>query len=101
MAFEEISSTVIDDLTGVLANYPLSIMPGALRVALLTVAPVGLLGWFPACALLGKPPMGLPALYPLAVAIILWILAVWALRKGLRHYGKTGSNRYNTLGHRR
>jgi len=101
VAFEEIATTVVDDLTGVLPNYPLSGMPPGFQLALVTVAPLGLLGWFPACALLGKPPLGLSAIYPLAVAVLIWIIAGLALRKGFRHYGKTGSNRYTAGGHRR
>ena len=100
-AFEEISSTVIDDLTSVLANYPLSGMPSAVQWTLITVVPSGLLGWFPACALLGKPPLGLPVLYPLVTAIIIWALAALAFRKGLKYYVKIGSNRYSSGGHRR
>ncbi|MDR3052042.1 MAG: ABC transporter permease [Oscillospiraceae bacterium] len=100
VACEEISSTVVDDLFGVLANYPLSAMPGAVRMALLTVAPAGLMGWFPACALLGKPPLGLPALYPLLAAGVIWGLAAFAFRKGLKYYAKTGSTRYRSYGHR-
>jgi ABC-2 type transport system permease protein len=101
VAFEEISSTIVDDLTGMLSNYPLSGMPGYIQWPLLTVMPAGLLGWFPACALLGKAPLGLPALYPLLVAVIIWTLAALAFKKGLKHYGKTGSSRYATGGHRR
>jgi ABC-2 type transport system permease protein len=100
-AFEEISSTVIDDLTGVLSNYPLSGMPPVVQWTLITVVPSGLLGWFPACALLGKTPLGLPVLYPLITATIIWALAALAFRKGLKYYVKIGSNRYSPGGHRR
>ena len=75
VAFEEIASTVIDDLTGVLSKYPLSGMPLPVQWTLITVLPSGLLGWFQACALLGKTPLSLPAFYPLLVAIIIWVLA--------------------------
>jgi ABC-2 type transport system permease protein len=101
IAFEEISTTVIDDITGILANYPLSGMPLYVQWTLVSVVPAGLLGWFPACALLGKTPMGLPVLYPLIVALIIWILAALAFKKGLRYYVKIGSNRYTAHGHRR
>ena len=100
-ACEEISSTVIDDLTGVLSNYPLSGMPLSIQWIMITAVPAGLLGWFPACVLLGKTPLGLPALYPLTVAAIIWVLALFAFRKGLRYYVKFGSNRYSPGGHRR
>ena len=100
VALEEISTTVIDDLTGVLSNYPLSGMPAAVQLTLITVVPAGLLGWFPACALLGKAPLGLPVLFPLFIAVIIWALAIFAFRKGLRYYVKFGSNRYSAGGHR-
>jgi len=101
LAFEEISSTVIDDLTGVLSNYPLSGMPLFVQWTLITVVPAGLLGWFPACALLGKTPLGLPVFYPLLAAAIIWVFAAFAFRKGLRYYVQIGSNRYTPGGHRR
>ena len=101
LAFEEISSTVVGDITGVLSNYPLSGMPLFVQWTLITIVPAGLLGWFPACALLGKTPLGLPALYPLGVAIIIWALAALSFRKGLKYYVQTGSNRYSPGGHRR
>lgn len=99
IAFEEISTTVIDDLTGVLSNYPLSGMPVMIQWGLITVVPTGLLGWFPACALLlEKPPLGLSVLYPLLVAVIIWTLAAFAFRKGFKYYVKTGSIRYVPYG---
>jgi ABC-2 type transport system permease protein len=101
VAFEEISSTVVDDLTGVLSNYPLSGMPLPVQWTLITVVPAGLLGWFPACALLGKTPLGLSVLYPLVVAVVVWALAALAFRKGLKYYVQIGSNRYSPGGHRR
>jgi ABC-2 type transport system permease protein len=101
IAFEEISSTVVDDLTGVLSNYPLSGMPVAMQWTLVTVIPAGLLGWFPACALLGKAPLGLPVFYPLIAAAVVWAFAALAFRRGLKYYVKIGSNRYSAGGHRR
>ena len=100
VAFEEISTTVIDDLTGVLCNFPLSGMPLAVQWFLITIVPAGLLGWFPACALLGKTPLGLSVLYPLIAAVIIWALAVFAFKRGLMYYVKFGSNRYHAGGHR-
>ena len=101
VAFEEITSTVIDDLTGVLSNYPLSGMPLAVQWTLISIIPAGLLGWFPACALLGKTPLGLSVYYPLIAAVIIWTLAAITFKKGLRYYVKYGSNRYTSGGHRR
>lgn len=101
LAFEEISTTVIDDLTGVLSIYPLSGMPLSVQWLLVTVIPAGLLGWFPACALLGKTPLGLSVLYPLLAAAVIWALASLAFKKGLSYYVTIGSNRYSPGGHRR
>ena len=99
IAFEEISSAVIDRLTGVLSNYPLSGMPVIIQWTLVTVMPAGLLGWFPACALLlDKPPLGLSVLYPLIAAVIIWTLAAFTFRKGFKYYVKIGSNRYLPYG---
>ena len=100
VACEEISSVVIDDLSG-LSYYPLSGMPLPIQWTLITVVPAGLMGWFPACALLGKTPLELSALYPLAAAVIIWVLATLVFRKGLKYYVKFGSNRYTMGGHRR
>ena len=101
IAFEEIATTVVDELTGMLSNYPLGGMPHPVQWALVTVIPAGLLGWFPVCALLGKAPLGLSALFPLLVAAVVWSLASVAFRKGIRYYVKIGSNRYSAGGHRR
>jgi ABC-2 type transport system permease protein len=100
VACEEIATTVIDDLTGVLSNYPLSGMPVAVQLVLISVVPSGLLGWFPACALLGKPPLGLSGFYPFVTAFIIWGLTVFIFRKGLQQYVKNGSGRYKFTGHR-
>jgi ABC-2 type transport system permease protein len=101
VACEEIAHTVINDLAGVLANYPLSGMPVPVQLVLISVVPSGLLGWFPACALLGKPPLGLSSFYPLIAALVIWALALFMLRKGVRYYVEHGSNRYKAMGHRR
>ncbi len=101
VAFEEVSTLIIDDLTGMLGNFPLSGMPLPIQWALVTVIPAGLLGWFPACALLGKTPLGLSALYPLLVAIIIWTLAAAFFKLGWRYYVRNGSNRYFDGGFRR
>jgi ABC-type uncharacterized transport system permease subunit len=76
-------------------------MPLSVQWTLISVVPAGLLGWFPACALLGKTPLGLPVLYPLIVALIIWSFAALAFKKGLKYYVQIGSNRYSSGGHRR
>ncbi|MBP7175098.1 MAG: ABC-2 family transporter protein [Thermoclostridium sp.] len=97
---EEISSHVLDS-TGILSTYPLSGMALVIQIPLITIIPAGLLGWFPTLALLGKPPLGFPSFYPMLMAAFLYILAYIAFTKGLKHYVKTGTNRYSAVGHRR
>ncbi len=101
VAFEEIATTVIDETTGVLSNYPLGAMPQLVQLALITVLPAGLLGWFPVCSLLNQAPFGLSRFYPIFLSLIVWLMALNLFRKGLRHYVLTGSNRYKATGFRR
>jgi len=97
---EEISSFVID-AHGHISSFPLSGMPLSLQISLITIVPAGLLAWFPTLALLGKPPLGLPAAFPLLFAVILSAAAAYFFRKGLKYYVKKGVNRYSAFGHRR
>lgn len=101
VAFEEISTTVIDDMTGEISKFPLSGMPTAMQGLLISVIPAGLLGWFPVCAALGSPPLGLSAAYPLFAALVIWIIAAIAIRKGFVYYVKHGIGRYLPYGYRR
>jgi ABC-2 type transport system permease protein len=99
-AAEEISTSAMD-LTGQLKGFPLD---GAGRLLLggLTVGvPVAFVAWYPCRALLGldSHPMAL-WLTPLA-AIAFAAAAAGMFRLGLKQYGRTGSQRYHLLGHRR
>ncbi len=100
VAAEEISSYVIN-ATGRISTYPLSGMPKALQWSLMTLLPTGLMAWFPALSLLGKPPMGLPGAYLPLFTLSLCLLAGFAFRKGLHYYAKKSSNRYLPYGYRR
>ncbi len=97
---EEITSYLHGSLTGI-SNFPLSGMPKVLQMILISVIPSGLLAWLPTLALLGKSPLGMPAVYPLIFAVITATLATIFFRKGLRYYVKKGTNRYSSMGHRR
>lgn len=99
VACEEISS-VGHDLLQTLGRYPLSGLPQALVGVLLTALPAGLMAWFPSLILLGKTPMNPSVWLPVCVAAALISLATTFFRKGLRHYEKTGSQRYRDMGHR-
>ncbi|MCL2497500.1 MAG: ABC transporter permease [Symbiobacteriaceae bacterium] len=100
VACEEISSRVFG-VADALKIFPLSGMPLGLQITLCSVLPVGLLGWFPCLALLGKAPLGLPGWFPLAFAATLWLITLTLFKKGLRHYASIGINRYSAIGHRR
>jgi len=97
---EEISSYVIDTF-GYIGTFPLSGMGKALQLPLITIIPTGLLAWFPTLALFGYAPFNLPAWYPLIFAVLLWIMASYFFKKGLRYYVTKGINRYHPMGHRR
>lgn len=99
VAAEEISTTAVSLFD--VRSYPLGGLPKAAQWALCTVLPVGLAAWFPANALMGLPPAGLPAALLVFAALSLSGLAASLFRKGMNHYAKIGSNRYLDRGHRR
>jgi ABC-2 type transport system permease protein len=99
-AAEEISSTVIEG-SWFLSTFPLSGMPAYMQFPLLTLLPEGLMAWFPALSLLGKPPLNLTAYYPIAFALLLSLIARAVFKKGLKYYAQKGSNRYVPFGFRR
>jgi ABC-2 type transport system permease protein len=100
VAAEEITSTVIEG-TWLLSTFPLSGMPAALQIPLLTLLPEGLMAWFPSLCLLGRPPLGWSAAYPMLFALILALITSYFFRKGLNYYVRKGSNRYVPYGFRR
>lgn len=100
VAAEEISTKAIEG-TWLLSTFPLSGMPAFVQIPLLTILPEGLMAWFPALCLLGRPPLGLGSYYPMLYAIILATLAAAIFRKGMKHYVTRGSNRYLPYGFRR
>jgi ABC-2 type transport system permease protein len=98
-AAEEISSSSVQ-LLSQLKAFPLDGLGLLLRGGLVTILPVGFVAWYPCRALLGldrSPWAGW--ITPLA-AIVIAMVTMWIFRKGLRHYGRTGSQRYSGLGHR-
>jgi ABC-2 type transport system permease protein len=77
---------------GDLARYPLSIYGTGLK-AVLTVFPLGFVGYFPAASLLQKDDVGvLGALTPV-VSIIWTLLSLAMFRAGLRRYESAGGGR--------
>jgi ABC-2 type transport system permease protein len=96
---EEINSST-DKLFRQLMRFPLDSLAPALATGLVTALPVGLLAWYPARALLGLDGAGLAPFVTPAAALVAVALAAWVFRRGLRQYGRTGSQRYLSLGHR-
>ena len=78
-----------------ITQYPLSIFPREVMVALTFVIPVAFVNWYPALFILGRrDPFGMPSWVqfasPLASVLTVAIaLLVW--RAGVRHYSSTGS----------
>lgn len=98
VAAEEISHTAIDG-TWSLGTFPLGGMPLFVQLPMLTFLPQGLMAWFPAMCLLGKPPFSL-AYYPMFFALLLSVLSYHLFKKGLDYYVRKGSNRYLPYGYR-
>jgi ABC-2 type transport system permease protein len=97
---EEINSSTMW-LMRQLKPFPLDGLGGALSGSLLTLLPVGFIGWYPCRALLGLDRSAWSlGITPLA-ALFFAALALGVFRKGLQHYGRTGSQRYLSQGHRR
>lgn len=92
---EEISSRAMGLMQ--LKSFPLDGVGPLLSQVLLSVVPVGFVAWYPCRALLGLG--GTTWATPLFAAVLVGIAAA-AFRRGLRHYERTGSQRYLRWGHR-
>jgi ABC-2 type transport system permease protein len=99
-AAEEISSSAVD-MVGQLKGFPLDGLGPVWRMGLLSGLPVGLVAWLPCRYLLGHTPQAWAAAITPLAALLLGALSAWAFRRGLVHYGQTGSQRYTAFGHRR
>jgi ABC-2 type transport system permease protein len=98
-AAEEISSSTLRMLEQ-LKSFPLDGLGVHIVGGLLSVIPAGFVAWFPCRALLTMDSNEYaPAVTPIA-ALILAAIAVWVFRKGMTQYGRTGSQRYLSMGHR-
>ncbi len=64
------------------------------------IVPVAFVAWYPSRYLLGLDTSILNAMLTPLVALGISILALFVFKKGLEHYGRTGSQRYDSLGHR-
>lgn len=99
-AAEEINSSTWRLVTQ-LDVFPLDRLPLLALTGLVTLIPVGLVAWYPARVLLGlDTPPGAVLVLPIA-AVVFVTLTSLLFAHGLRHYGRTGSTRYLSYGHRR
>ncbi len=98
-AAEEISSSSLH-LLYQLKAFPLDGIGPLLLSGMLTILPVGFVAWYPCRALLGLDPSGWSRWATPLAALIFAIVTSWIFRKGMRYYGRTGSQRYSSLGHR-
>lgn len=99
-AAEEISSSAFH-LIDQLKPFPLDGVGMGLAFGLLTVVPAGFVAWYPCRALLGLDRSAAAPWATPAAALIFGLAAALVFRRGLRHYGHTGSQRYHDMGHRR
>jgi ABC-type uncharacterized transport system permease subunit len=98
-AAEEISASAINMMKE-LRPFPLDGLGPLLLGGLLTLLPAGFVAWLPCRALLGLDQSGYgAAITPVAAAVFL-ALTAWVFDRGMKHYGRTGSQRYLSMGHR-
>jgi len=97
---EEISSAAVR-LIYQLKSFPFDGVGPALQGGLLTVLPVGFVAWYPCGHLLEMRAFEYGFLVTPLVAVFFVVLVVWIFKRGMRHYGQTGSQRYLLFGHRR
>jgi len=78
-----------------MTQYPMTVFPREVVVALTFVVPVAFVNWYPCLYLLGEPdPYGLPSWFAVlspVVAVLTLAVAGGAWRTGVRHYTSTGS----------
>lgn len=98
-AAEEVSSSALT-LLSQLKPFPLDGLGPLLLGGLTTVVPVGLVAWYPSRALLGLDGSVWAGWHTPLAALAFAIVTSLIFLKGLRHYGRTGSQRYSSLGHR-
>jgi ABC-2 type transport system permease protein len=96
---EEISSSSTR-LLYQLKAFPLDGLGPLLLGGMLTLLPVGFVAWYPCRALLGLDRSGWASWATPLAALSFVIITSWIFRKGLRYYGRTGSQRYSSFGHR-
>ncbi|WP_425955607.1 ABC transporter permease [Xylanimonas sp. McL0601] len=78
----------IADSVRIFGHYPLPVFPGAVQAIVTFVVPVGMVGFYPASALLGRSVAGL---WPAAAACATFLgFGVWLYHHQIRHYQGVG-----------
>jgi ABC-type uncharacterized transport system permease subunit len=96
---EEISSSAVSIMSE-LKVFPLDGLGPILTTSLVTIMPVGFIGWYPCRCLTGLDNQPLAAFMTPAAALIAVLMAVTVFNRGMKHYAQTGSQRYLSWGHR-
>lgn len=96
---EEISSRT-NTLVSQLKTFPLDGLGPVLVGTLLSALPVGLVAWYPCRVLLGLDPDPWALWHTPLMAAGLSLVALFFFKRGLKHYERTGSQRYLRWGHR-
>jgi ABC-type uncharacterized transport system permease subunit len=79
---------------------PLDGRPAGALAGLLAFVPAGFVAWYPSRVLLGLAIGPWDWLVPPLAALLFVGLGAGIFARGLDHYGRTGSSRYLTWGHR-
>jgi ABC-2 type transport system permease protein len=98
-ATEEITTSIVR-MFDQLKAFPLEGLGGLLLGAMLTAMPVGLVAWYPSRFLLGLDATPAGGFVTAIAALAAGVLAALIFTKGMRHYERTGSQRYRAMGHR-
>lgn len=83
-----------------LTIFPLDGLSTTMRGGLLAGVPVGFVAWWPVRFLLGLDPSPMAGLATPLAALAFGAIAALVFRRGMRHYARTGSQRYKAMGHR-
>jgi ABC-2 type transport system permease protein len=98
-AAEEITTPLVHIFRN-LSTFPFDGLGPLLLGGVTVMVPVAFVAWYPSRYLLGLETSMTGALLTPTVALSISILALLVFKKGLKHYGRTGSQRYDNLGHR-
>ncbi|MBI3661264.1 ABC-2 family transporter protein [Candidatus Acetothermia bacterium] len=98
-AAEEITTPLIRIFSN-LKSFPFDGLGPLLLAGVTVIVPVAFMAWYPSRYLLGLGASITGATITPLAALVISVFAVLVFRKGLEHYGRTGSQRYDDLGHR-